>query len=699
MSLPLNPGYLMSRAGGLVMARSVFLVPSQIDNIEGGAGDTTRRFTAMTYQQTSKQDPHGDLFRLINAHGRAKGGIKAFFTGFSGEVMSSNPQTTTVDSFNLSGKTLKLVVDGGVEQTITFPTGTVSGVTWTAATARNVADHVSKNINGAQCLEFCDGEFNRVLIRSDSFGPQSRIAITGGTGAGDLGFTNEASAVTAASTITLANTTNRVFPLSGATPVTAISPSGWAADDVIMLRVAAGVTLKNSGVAASTTFGSSGPMLLKDNVDCVTTQESWITLKYQKDLSASGDSKYYWRELSRSDGVTGLVDLGQGVTGREVAWIVAHQAPNNLDSAAWHNHISIETTDTKGEAQTRLGIYYGRDTSIVMVTSAQFMVHGNQLIISGDDTSTKDIWFSTDNTGQKKARRASLRMDTLANNHNFLFQVHDDAGNATKIMAMDRTAKALLMSGALQLKRNTSNTASASTLTLDSAKGNIHPVTGTTVINYITTTNWQSGAEIDLAFTSTPKIVHNAGSVPANTASILLRHSVDWTPDAGANIKLRYNGTNWIEVARATYVGARSSVLKLLNPTGLTSVNWSAVPNVESVIDTAVHMPVDLTGASQFRLSMVLGSTVPTVAMKFRVLHVATGNMSAATDISANSNYAVLGATGSEITLTVGAGGIYVGPWETIDEAAKTTARALVFSGRNGASAAQNFKNVCVEYR
>jgi len=290
-------------------------------------------------------------------------------------------------------------------------------------------------------------------------------------------------------------------------------------------------------------------------------------------------------------------------------------------------------------------------------------------------------------------------MDTAANNHNLLFQVHDDAGNATKVMTLERTAKSLQMSGALQLKRSTTNVASAGTLTLDPAKGNIHPVTGTTTINYISTTNWQSGAEIDLAFTGTPKLTHNAGSVPVGAAAILLRHGVDWTADAGANIKLRYNGTNWIEVARATYVGARSSVLKLLHPTGLTSVNWSSVPNAESVIDTAVHMPVDLTGASQFRLSMVLGSTVPTQAMQFRVLHVATGNMSASTDISGNANYAVLGVTGSNITLVPGTGGIYVGPWETIDEAAKTASRALVFSGRNGASTAQNFKNVCVEYR
>ena len=702
--MPLNPGYLLSRAGGLIMSRSVFLLPSLVNNVDGSQGDTTRRFSAMAYQQSSETQPYGDLFRAIQAHGRAKGGFKVYFTGLSGIVISTQPQSTAINSFNLSGKTLTITVDGVAQPTITFPTGTVSGVNWTAATAANAADHISKNLTGAQCIEYLDGEINRLLIRSDSYGLTSSVMVTGGTAASDLGFGNTASTVASAATLTLPNSANRVFPVSGNTTINQISSAAWVGTTtdprpVITLQFSGTPTLTHKAVTGSTSAGTSGPLLLTDNVNYPAGANVSITFKYQKDASTESDgvARYYWVEIGRSVGLDGNIDLGNGIMGRQVAWMIGHQAPNDLNSSNQHQHVSIETIDSRGNMQTRLGIMYGLDKAIIQISSSQFLIHGNELILSGDDSQTKDMWFAIRNSGQEKDRRASIRMAKVTDGSNLQFNVHDDAGNASRVFELDRTTASLDMAGSFQLKRSGTNIASASTVTLDTTKGNIFPITGASTINYITTTGWQSGAEIDLAFTSTPTLTHNTGSVPANTAALLLRNGVNWAVDSGANIKLRYNGTNWIEVARTSYVGARSSSLQLLGSSGVTSYNWSSFPVAETIVDTAVHAPVDLTGASQFRLTILLGATTPTLAMKFRLYHVANGSMTSGTTLT---NYTLLGATGSEITLVNGTGGIYVGPWEIIQESAKGTGRSVVFTGRDGnGTAAQNFKGIWFEYR
>jgi hypothetical protein len=703
MPLPLNPGYLMSRAGGLVMSRSVFLLPSMVDNVEGINGDTTRRFSAMTYQKSSNNTPNGDLFRMIQAHGRAKGGLMAYFTGWSGNAISTNPQNNTVNSFNVSGLTLQVAIDGGATQTITFPTGTVNSVNYTAASAGNLTKYISSVLTGAQYIEFIDEEYNRLKIRSDSFGLASSVRIVGGTGAATLGFNNVASNVASASSITLANTSNRIFPITGTTTINEISSAAWigtATDPrpLIAVIMPGGCTLKHKSgsITASTTAGVSGPLLLQDDIDFTAPANTVVYLKYQKPTFDGNDGKFYWLEIGRSIGFDGTNDLGNGITGRQVAWLVAHQAPNNLNSAEQHEHISIETADSRGAHQTKIGILYGLDTSIVQISSAKFLVFGNPLILGGDDTQTKDIWFSVDSSTQQKSRRSSIRQASAANSHNLQFNVHDDAGVTTTVFDLECSSASIKMRGALQKKRSTVNTASASTITLDSFAGNTFPVTGTATINYITTTNWQSGSEIALAFTSTPTMAHNTGSVPANTAALLLQGGQNWVGDAGANITFRYNGTNWVEIARTSFVGSRTSLVQLLGASGVTSYSWANVPAAETIVDSAVHAPLDLTGARQFRLSLLLGAA-PTQALGFRAYVVDRGNVTTGTTLT---NYTLLGSTGSNIDLTIGTGGMYIGPWETIAEAAKGTNRAVGFTGRNGTgAAAQTIKGVWFEYR
>lgn len=91
--------------------------------------------------------------------------------------------------------------------------------------------------------------------------------------------------------------------------------------------------------------------------------------------------------------------------------------------------------------------------------------------------------------------------------------------------------------------------ASGGTITLG-LDGNRFNVTGTTAINFITTTGWVAGSVVYLRFTGTVTVNHNTGSVPANTAALDLNGSVALSAVAGTRITLCYNGTAWEEQSR-----------------------------------------------------------------------------------------------------------------------------------------------------
>jgi hypothetical protein len=95
------------------------------------------------------------------------------------------------------------------------------------------------------------------------------------------------------------------------------------------------------------------------------------------------------------------------------------------------------------------------------------------------------------------------------------------------------------------------NVASASTLTLG-VDGTIFGITGTTIINYITTTNWQAGSIVTLRFAAACPVHNNVGSVPGSTAPILLAGGGDTTFAANTILTLLYDGANWIDVRKVT---------------------------------------------------------------------------------------------------------------------------------------------------
>lgn len=91
--------------------------------------------------------------------------------------------------------------------------------------------------------------------------------------------------------------------------------------------------------------------------------------------------------------------------------------------------------------------------------------------------------------------------------------------------------------------------ASGGTLTLGS-DGNSFDITGTTAIDYITTTNWTAGSIVVLQFDASVSVNHNSGSVPADTAAIHLAGAANLSATAGDTLTLWYDGTVWREIAR-----------------------------------------------------------------------------------------------------------------------------------------------------
>jgi len=89
---------------------------------------------------------------------------------------------------------------------------------------------------------------------------------------------------------------------------------------------------------------------------------------------------------------------------------------------------------------------------------------------------------------------------------------------------------------------------SAGTITL--TEGNYFDITGTTAINYITTTTWKEGTIIHLQFDSAVTINHNTSTVPANTEALFLNGSANFSATAGSTLSVVYDGGYWREISR-----------------------------------------------------------------------------------------------------------------------------------------------------
>jgi hypothetical protein len=98
------------------------------------------------------------------------------------------------------------------------------------------------------------------------------------------------------------------------------------------------------------------------------------------------------------------------------------------------------------------------------------------------------------------------------------------------------------------LQKSSAATA-ANSLTLGG--GNYFIVAGATQMNAIVDTGWTAGSEITLEFGAAPLVKHNNADTGAE---FLLRDKQDFQAAAGDTLTLKYNGTNWVEIARSQVV-------------------------------------------------------------------------------------------------------------------------------------------------
>lgn len=120
--------------------------------------------------------------------------------------------------------------------------------------------------------------------------------------------------------------------------------------------------------------------------------------------------------------------------------------------------------------------------------------------------------------------------------------------NDLEVMRMSAAAHAVM--ARRHQDKTGANVASGTTITLG-GDGNAFPITGTTTINHITTTDWQSGSLVTLFFSTAVTVTHNAGAPPGGTAPILLAGAANFSATANDTLTLRYDGTSWRQVASA----------------------------------------------------------------------------------------------------------------------------------------------------
>jgi len=105
-----------------------------------------------------------------------------------------------------------------------------------------------------------------------------------------------------------------------------------------------------------------------------------------------------------------------------------------------------------------------------------------------------------------------------------------------------------MLSGRLQTHKG-ADVASADEITLGT-DGNYFDVTGTTAINHINNSGWQSGSVVILQFDASVTVTHNAGSPAGSEASILLSGGGNFSATANDTLMLVYDGTTFREVTR-----------------------------------------------------------------------------------------------------------------------------------------------------
>jgi hypothetical protein len=286
------------------------------------------------------------------------------------------------------------------------------------------------------------------------------------------------------------------FVITGTTAINAITTAGWTAGAIVVLLFAS-TSAVNHNTAGG---GGTAPILLAGAEAFGPSANAALVLLY------NGTA---WQEIARATPKAALsgsqFDLTDTNTGA-VAFLVQNTNASAACQAIFHALAASGDPalllTTSGVLDFVIGLDRS-DASKLKFCASGVVGTSTQMTLQ---TSTGELDVGTETaTGQK-------------------FYVAGRAGSAR---------------GA--------NVASGGTTTLG-ADGNAFPITGTTTINYITTTNWAAGASVVLEFSTSVTLTHNAGSVPGGTAALKFVSGADFAAVSGDRLRLHYDGTNWCQV-------------------------------------------------------------------------------------------------------------------------------------------------------
>lgn len=315
--------------------------------------------------------------------------------------------------------------------------------------------------------------------------------------------------------------------------------------------------------------------------------------------------------LGINTGIAGTA-MGDGQTGIQKAWLVCHDKPNDLTSANRHGHISLEVSDSTGAMQTRLGIEYDLDNTRITISSAQFIVNENAIIVSAGSGSNKEFWFASDNSGQQHSRLWLYRVDGTAAADWRLIAV-DDSGVTDTLMIGKRLLSTIWMDSAMQFKQG-SSVARQTTLNPLMSGGNTFTITGTGTTNFMRFDSTQTGAYVYLFVATGQIFAHQAASPGATALSFDMRDGGNYTvPANGAYLTFYQNGSFWKEVDRIEFSNTTGTgaAVYATSPTLITPIlGVASATSINKVIFTAPATTATLTLADNTTTSITGGGTL-----------------------------------------------------------------------------------------
>ena len=244
-----------------------------------------------------------------------------------------------------------------------------------------------------------------------------------------------------------------------------------------------------------------------------------------------------------------------GNAGVPTVGLMSGQASISNTGAVTVTIASTDLTDTANLARITTANVFGSGLTQTF-THASTATGLRLLPVAGDVTTSPldgSIIYNT-STGTFRFRQASAWVE-LGGSPNAV--LNNQANTYTGGGAQNFGTSNVIVGGRLQEDMGASSVASADAITLG-ADGNTFTITGTTTINHMINTGWQSGSKVTLLYPTGGgfTFTSSAGGSTGAEADFFLSSNSDFNITAGGTLTLVYEGVSnlWIEIGRSNGV-------------------------------------------------------------------------------------------------------------------------------------------------